>query len=55
MLPHKQIERRLQQAVRAQLPDADLATVLVRPCPDPKFGDYQTSAIMALARQFELD
>ena len=50
MLPHKQIELRLQQAVRAVLPDAGVAAVLVRPCPDPKFGDYQSNALMALAR-----
>ncbi len=55
MLPHKQIELRLQQAVRAVVPDADLSTVLVRPCPDPRFGDYQTSAIMALAKPRKLN
>jgi arginyl-tRNA synthetase len=32
------------------MPDADVATVLVRPCPDPKFGDYQTNALMSLAK-----
>jgi arginyl-tRNA synthetase len=48
--PHKLIEQRLQEAVHAVLPDADVATVLVRPCPDPKFGDYQTNALMALAK-----
>ena len=55
MLPHKQIEQRLQAAVAAVLPDADLTTVLVRPCPDPKFGDYQTTAIMALAKARKLN
>ena len=50
MLPHKQIEQGLQAAVRAVLPDADTASVLLRPCPDPKFGDYQTNALMALAK-----
>jgi arginyl-tRNA synthetase len=50
MLPHKQIEVRLQQAVRTVLPDADVSTVLVRPCPDPKFGDYQSNALMSLAK-----
>ena len=50
MLPHKLIQLRLQQAVRAVVPDADTAAVLVRPCPDPKFGDYQSNALMALAR-----
>jgi arginyl-tRNA synthetase len=55
MLPHQQIELRLQEAVRAVLPDADLAGVLVRPCPDPKFGDYQSSALMALAKPRKLN
>ena len=50
MLPHKQIELKLQAAVRAALPDADVSAVLVRPCPDPKFGDYQSNALMSLAK-----
>jgi arginyl-tRNA synthetase len=50
VLPHKQIELRLQQAVRAVLPEADVLAVLVRPCPDPKFGDYQSNALMSLAK-----
>src|SRR5512140_2509861 len=49
MLPHKQIEARLQAAVRAVLPDADVSCVLVRPC-DPRFGDYQSNALMSLAK-----
>ena len=55
MLPHKQIELRLQTAARAVLPDADLAGVLVRPCPDAKFGDYQTTSLMALAKARKLN
>jgi arginyl-tRNA synthetase len=50
VLPHKQIELKLQEAVRAILPDADSSAVLVRPCPDPKFGDYQSNALMSLAK-----
>jgi arginyl-tRNA synthetase len=50
VLPHKQIELKLQQAVRDVLPDADTSVVLVRPCPDPKFGDYQSNALMGLAK-----
>jgi arginyl-tRNA synthetase len=50
VLPHKHIELRLQQAVRTVLPDADATTILVRPCPDPKFGDYQSNALMPLAK-----
>ena len=55
MLPHKQIELRLQQAVRAVLPDADPGSLLVRPCPDPKFGDYQSNALMSLAKARKLN
>lgn len=55
MLPHKQIETRLQQAVREILPDADVSAVLVRPCPDPKFGDYQSNALMSLAKARKLN
>ncbi len=47
---HTFLEQRLQQAVVAVLPDADASGLLVRPCPDPKFGDYQTNALMALAK-----
>jgi arginyl-tRNA synthetase len=50
VLPHKTIQQKLQQAVNAVLPDADTSSVLIRPCPDPKFGDYQTNALMALAK-----
>jgi arginyl-tRNA synthetase len=55
VLPYKQIESRLQDAVRAVLPEADAAAVLVRPCPDPKFGDYQSAALMSLARARKLN
>ena len=50
MLPYKQIELKLQAAVREVLPDTDASVVLVRPCPDPKFGDYQSNALMSLAK-----
>ena len=55
MLPHKQIQIRLQAAVLAVLPDADISVVLVRPCPEPKFGDYQSNALMALAKARKLN
>jgi arginyl-tRNA synthetase len=50
MLPHKIIEERLQNAVKSALPDTDTLSILVRPCPDPKFGDYQSNALMSLAK-----
>ena len=50
MLPHKAIEQSLKRAVGEVLPDADLRVVQVRPCPDPKFGDYQSIALIGLAK-----
>jgi arginyl-tRNA synthetase len=50
VLPHKQIELNLQTAARRLFPDTDPATFLVRPCPEPKFGDYQSSALIPLAK-----
>ncbi|HEY3915509.1 MAG TPA: arginine--tRNA ligase [Verrucomicrobiae bacterium] len=52
---HKILEQKLQQAVAAVLPDAAATVVLVRPCPDPKFGDYQTNALMALAKSRKMN
>ena len=55
LLPHKAIEARLQAAVSAVLPGADTSSVLVRPCPDPKFGDYQSNALMGLAKERKMN
>jgi arginyl-tRNA synthetase len=55
VLPHKSIEAQLQAAVSAVLPGADTSAVLVRPCPDPKFGDYQSNALMALAKERKMN
>lgn len=49
------LENSLKAAVSAILPDADLSAVQVRPCPDPKFGDYQCSALMGLAKSRKLN
>jgi arginyl-tRNA synthetase len=54
VLPIKQIEKQLQLAVQSVLPDADVSSVLVRPC-DPKFGDYQSNALMSLAKARKLN
>ena len=45
----------MQQAVKAVFPDANPDSLLVRPCPDPKFGDYQTNALMSLAKERKLN
>ena len=55
MLPASLLEQLLKEAVAECLPDADLAGVVIRICPDPRFGDYQTSALMALAKQRKLN
>ncbi|MFO1476049.1 MAG: arginine--tRNA ligase [Verrucomicrobiota bacterium] len=55
MLPQKLIESKLRQAVQAVLPDASLTTVQVRPCPDPKFGDYQSNTLMSLAKERKMN
>ncbi len=55
VLPYKSIQERLQAAVKSVLPDADTESVLVRPCPDPRFGDYQSNALMALAKARRLN
>lgn len=52
---HKILEQRLQQAAALVLPGADLRSVLVRPCPDPKFGDYQSNALMGLAKERKMN
>lgn len=52
---HLQLERQLREAVTQVLPDANVANLLVRPCPDPKFGDYQTNALMSLAKERKMN
>ena len=55
MLPDRLLQNRLHQAVHACFPDADLASVLVRPCPDARFGDYQTASLISLAKTLRLN
>ena len=52
---HLVLEQRLREAVLVVLPDASTASLLVRPCADPRFGDYQTNALMALARERKIN
>jgi arginyl-tRNA synthetase len=51
VLPHRFLEEQLRRAIAQCLPDADTANAFVRPCVDTRFGDYQTSALMALAKE----
>src|SRR5438046_8175068 len=52
---HLQIEKSLREAVAKVLPEANLGSVMVRPCPDPKFGDYQSNTLMSLAKERKLN
>ena len=56
MLPHKSIETRLQAAVSAVLPGrghrGGAGPALSR---IPKFGDYQSNALMALAKERKMN
>ena len=45
----------MQEAVRAVLPEAVTDRLRVQPCPDPKFGDYQTNSLMALAKERKMN
>jgi arginyl-tRNA synthetase len=57
VLPHKKIESALQSAARevlTDLPATEISKILVRPC-DPKFGDYQSNALMSLAKQRKMN
>ena len=47
---HLLIQQRLQAAVHVVVPDADLGLVQVRTAGDAKFGDYQCSALMSVAK-----
>ena len=52
---HTLLEQQLRVAVVSVLSDAETASLLVRPCPDPKFGDYQSNALMSLAKTRKLN
>jgi arginyl-tRNA synthetase len=52
---HLKLEQRLREAATAVLPQTNLNNVLVRPCPDPKFGDYQSNSLMSLAKERKLN
>ena len=50
MLLHRVLEERVLSVVTRLFPEAASIDFPVRPCPDARFGDYQLSALMALAK-----
>lgn len=55
MFPPSILEQALRQGVRECLPEANAEEVVVRPCGDPKHGDYQTASLMSLAKERRLN
>jgi arginyl-tRNA synthetase len=49
------LQSRLQQGVAAVVPEVDIASVQLRPCADPQFGDYQSNALIAIAKRRKLN
>ena len=52
---HRILEQQLRLAVAGILPDANPEVIQVRPCPDPKFGDYQSASLISLAKERKLN
>ena len=52
---HQLLEQRLRAAVTRVVSDADPANILVRPAADPQFGDYQSNALMGIAKERRLN
>jgi len=52
---HRLLEPRLRAAIATRFPDAPLGTVQVRPCTDPRHGDYQSAAVIGLAKARRLN
>jgi arginyl-tRNA synthetase len=48
-----QLEERVRTAFAVALPETPVDEVIVRPCADPKFGDYQCISVMPLAKQLK--
>ena len=51
----RRIEEELQEAFGAVCPGARGADLSIRPCPQPRFGDYQCNGILAWAKREGLD
>jgi arginyl-tRNA synthetase len=52
---HLKLEERLRPAVASVLPGVDVSAIQVRPTADPKFGDYQTTSLMTLAKERKMN
>ena len=44
------LESRLRAAVSALVPDADPATIQVKPASEARFGDFQSNSLMLVAK-----
>ena len=52
---HRVLEHQLHKALTQVLPEVGAEAVQVRPCPDPRFGDYQSTTLMSVAKQRKMN
>ncbi|HOX03721.1 MAG TPA: arginine--tRNA ligase [Candidatus Paceibacterota bacterium] len=52
---YEELERRLRRAVEAEMPAAPVLDILVRPCAEARFGDYQTNSLIGLGKRLGCD
>lgn len=52
---YQRIEALVREAVGRIIPDCNLAEVRVQPCQDKRFGDYQCTSLMGLAKSRRLN
>jgi arginyl-tRNA synthetase len=50
-----EIEHRLLQAITGLIPEAENEKIYVRPCADLQHGDFQSNAVMALAKKHRMN
>ena len=55
MIAHRFLQALLRDAVTSRLPGSSHSELLILPCPDSKFGDYQTSSLIAFAKNAKLN
>ena len=55
MIVHQFLQSLLREAVASRFPDAVPSEMRVGPCPDARFGDYQSSSLIGFAKKANLN
>ena len=50
---HSELRKALQSALDQIFPDDQAALAQIKTCPNPKFGDYQSTSVMAVAKRMK--